>query len=103
MTTFTTKNVNLRVNQPDGAIMARIEKTLAFPAIPSGPLLRDLGIVFGGQRQSKLCVAIGSLRMGDEFHLGPIKKNFHSFNRYFNHPLWSFSSTQKYPPFKCRI
>jgi hypothetical protein len=37
--------------------------------------------------------------MGDEFHLSPIKKNVHPFNRNINHPLWSFSSTQKYPPF----
>ena len=78
--------------------LARIKETLTFPAIPSGPFLGDLGIVFGGQLQSKLCVAIGSFGRGDEFHLGTLKKNVHSFNRYFNHPLWSFSSTQKYPP-----
>ena len=48
MTTFTTKNVNLRVNQPDGAIMARIKETSAFLAIPSGPLFWNFGIVFGG-------------------------------------------------------
>ena len=39
--------------------------------------------------------------MGDEFHLGTIKKNFHSFLRYINHPLRSFSSTQNILP--CRI
>ncbi len=100
MTTFTTKNVNLRVNQPDGAIMARIKETLTLPAIPSRPLFGHFGIVFGGQFQSKLCVAIGSFRMGDELHLSALKKNVHSFNRYFNHPLRSFSSTQRYPPHK---
>ena len=98
MTTFTTKNVDLRVNQPDGAIMARIKETPAFFAIPASPFFRDFGIVLGGQFQSKLYVAIGSFGMGDEFHLGTLKKNVHSFNRYFNHPLGSFSSTQKYPP-----
>ena len=42
-----------------------------------------------------------SFGMGDEFHLGTVKKNVHSFNRYINHPLWSFSSTQNILP--CRI
>jgi len=31
--------------------MARIKETLALLAIPSGPFLRYLGIVFGGQLQ----------------------------------------------------
>ena len=103
MTTFTTKNADLRVNEPDGRIMARLEKGFATLAISPFPFIGNWSIVFGGQLECKLCVAIGPFRMGDEFHLGTLKKNVHSFNRYINHPLWSFSSTQKYPPLKCRI
>ena len=61
--------------------LARIKETLTILAIPSGPFLWHFGIVFGGQLQCKFCVAIGSFGMGDEFHLGTLKKNVHSFNR----------------------
>ena len=101
MTAFTTKNVDFRVNQPDGAIATRREETFTVLAIPSLPFFRNFSIVFGGQLQGKLYIAMRPLGMGDEFHLGTVKKNIHPFNRYINHPLWSFSSTQNILP--CRI
>jgi len=58
LTTFTTKNVNLSVNQPDSAIVTRLEKGLATLAIPSGPFMWHLGIVLGGQLQCKLDIAV---------------------------------------------
>ena len=103
MATFTTKNVNFRVNQPDGAIMTRVKEFLTFSAIPTGPFFGNLGIVLGGQLQCKLDIAVTPFGMGDEFHLSTVKKNVHSFSSNVNHPLRSFSSTQKYPPLKCRI
>jgi hypothetical protein len=58
MTALTTNNVNFTVNQPDGAIAARFEETHTFPTIPSSPLIRDFGIVFCGQLQSKFYITI---------------------------------------------
>ena len=41
-----------------GAIAARFEETHTFPTIPSSPLIRDFGIVFCGQLQSKFYITI---------------------------------------------
>jgi hypothetical protein len=58
VTAFTTKNVDLRVNQPDGAIATRLEKGFATLAISPSPFVRHRSIVFGGQLQCKLNIAM---------------------------------------------
>ena len=94
MVTFTTKNVNFRVNQPDGAIVTRVKEFSAFATISAFPSVGNRGIVLCGQLQCKLNIAVTALGMVDEFHLGTFKKDVHPFSCHIDHPLRSFSSTQ---------